>query len=178
MKLDVEDLYERLSPRELAAMAFHYCAVPGHTERELEQIENAVPRRDYRGPDIAYKSAFTAFSSFATVWALSHWQHRHRHAAVMGWLLAVRNKKGDARIVQQAVDMLWEVEGQLLAMDHALEDLCEAHGIDPADVRRIASTEPYVPIIKSDTLIANPEYLEEVRESLSQLLPAPSERKS
>lgn len=169
MKPDIEKLYERLTPRELAAMAFHYCATPdsGH---ELKKIENAVPYRDYRLRDISFRSAVAAYSEAATIWGLLHWQTRTRAAAASGSLLAVRALKGNKAVIRQTIHALWKYEGQLLALDKVLEELSKEHGLDPEDVRRLANTELYTPIIESDKLIPNPEFREEIHAMLSQML--------
>ncbi|MHB8622072.1 MAG: hypothetical protein ACYC9J_00440 [Sulfuricaulis sp.] len=171
MKPDIENMYDRLTPRELAAIAFHYYATPGDTERELQQIYDAVPRRDYSGLDLEFKNWDIAFIGFATTWSLLYWQVRCRDMALMGYWLGVQAQKDKTHVIPLIDYALWEIAGQLLALDRVLEDICAEHGIDPADVRWIADTEPYKPIIKSDKLIPNPELREELHAKLSQLFP-------
>lgn len=170
MKSESTNLYKAMTPCELGAVAFHYCTKEG-SERELERIAHAVPHRSYRGPDITFKTSLEAYTEFAVVWGLGHWQLRYRAMAAMGSMIALRCQKSEARALQQTINALWRTEAELLAMDAVLEDLCPDHGLDPADVRRITDTEPYQPVITSDKLIANPEYRETMRTRLSALLP-------
>lgn len=171
MKADIKSLYENLTPAELARVAFHYCSLTDEG-KELRKIAESVPIRTYHGLDKAYQDGLATLMAAALWWAFSHWRMRHHCAGAMGMLVAVRLRDDSPDVIQQVIDRLWDIEGQLLALDAALDDVCNAQGLSADDVRRIADAEPYQPIIESDKLISDPEAREFFREQLVRLLPA------
>lgn len=136
--------YRGLTADQLAAVAFHYLA--GANELEFERVSVAVPLKDYRAPDVAYQARLDGFTLFAAYWAIEHWRMRTRKAEMLGVALAAI-RRGEE--LEKTDDLLYaheQAEGCLLALDATLLAICADNGIDPADVRRMAGTEPFKPM--------------------------------
>lgn len=168
MKPDrITKLYDALTNKERAILSFHHLGGP---DGEIQRILATVPRQAYEGPNHEYREWIHGITSLVSIWAIEHWQLRCAAVAAMSGASIARHAGDEAR-ADKFNKQLWSLESYLLGLDRALEDVCNGHGIDAAAVRKQADTEPYRPIIESDKLIANPEYREELRARLSQLLP-------
>jgi hypothetical protein len=110
------------------------------------------------------------FKHFAACWAIEHWRMRCHKAEVLGAAL-VANRRGDD--FEKADDLLYaheRAESCLLALDAALVAICAEHGLDAADVRRMAGTEAFNSRRKS----AKPDadYLAAVQSALAEIAAA------
>ncbi len=163
----LEQLYHHLTPSELARMAFNTNS-PGSAD--LARIIAAVPRRQYLDLDAEYRAWSQSLYSAALIWTILHCRvHFCVMAASAGFSNAIH--EGEVAVSKTMFDELWDWESRLLAVDCALDDFCNAHGLNPETVRGIAKTERYEPIIGSNKLIPNPEFREEIRQRLAEWLP-------
>lgn len=160
--------YRGLTADQLAALAFHYIS-EGNT-LEFKRLGDAVPRKDYNCPDVAYQARLDGFTRFAACWAIEHWRLRCHKAEMLGAAL-VANRRGED--FEKADDLLYaheRAESCLLALDAALVAICVEHGLDPADVRQMAGTEAFKPMREGMTPDA--DYLAAMRAGLAQLAEA------
>jgi hypothetical protein len=132
--------YRGLTADQLAALAFHYSA--DANELELSRVADAVPLKEYRCPDVNYQVRLDGFTRFSACWSIEHWRLRCRKAELLGGALAAL-RRGDDEKADELLDAHEYAEKCLLALDGALLTICKEHGIDPADVRRMAGTEPF-----------------------------------
>ena len=165
MKQDrIANLYEGLTNKELAALAF--CYMTDTNELELERVAAAVPMKIYKCPDIEYQRWLNGFAAMAALWAIEYWQNYSRFlAALVALHLMIASKAWDRMQAMMDVPVKWE--SHLLALDRALLVICEEHGIDPDAVRRMAGADPF------DTVYAlepNAEYQATMQANLSLLL--------
>lgn len=147
--------YRGLDADQLAALAFHYSAEAN--ELELKRLEDAVPLKDYRCPDVKYQARMDSLFRLSAFWGIEHWRSRCRKAELLGAALAARRrankqteeKAPDAIEADEKADELLDAHEQaerhLLALDAALVAICKGKGIDPADVRKLADTKPFEP---------------------------------
>lgn len=158
--------YRGLTADQLAALAFHYMA--GANDLEFKRVADAVPLKDYRCPDVSYQARLDGFTRFAAYWAIEHWRLRTRKAEMLGAALAAIRRVED---FEKTDDMLYaheQAESCLLALDAALLAICADNQIDPADVRKIAGTEPFKPM--RDGMTADGDMQAAMQSAFAQLL--------
>ncbi len=158
--------YRGLTADQLAALAFHY--MTGANDLEFKRVADAVPLKDYRCPDVAYQARLDGFTRFAAYWAIEHWRLRTRKAEMLGAALAAIRRGED---FEKTDDLLYaheQAESCLLALDAALLTICTDNHIDPADVRKMAGTEPFKPM--RDGMTADGEMQGAMQSAFAQLL--------
>ena len=129
-----------------------------------------MPLKDYRCPDVAYQARLDGFTRFAAYWAIEHWRLRCRKAEMLGAALAAI-RRGDE--FEKTDDLLYaheQAESGLLALDAALATVCAEHGLDAADVRRVAGTEAFKPM--REGLAPDCEYLAAMQSAFAQIVAA------
>ena len=164
-------MYAQLTPAELGTLAVKYM-VAGD-ERELGRIKSACPLKTYTMQDRAYIDRIESFLRMANAWGLLYWQHQHermRAALCMSIALSQGTETEEAeREMESRRFTLNFAEGCLLAMDVALDEVCAAHGFDPADARKIVDAKVFVPLKRSD-VVPDPGILAEVKDLLLCIL--------
>ncbi len=136
--------YRGLSADQSAALAFHY--ISEGNELEFKRLGDAVPRKDYNCPDVAYQARLDGFTRFAACWAIEHWRLRTRKAEMLGAALVALRRGKD---FEKTDDLLYaheRAESCLLALDRALSAICDEHGLNPEDVRKLAGTNAFKPM--------------------------------
>jgi hypothetical protein len=162
----ITKLYAELTNKERAAISFRYMAEGN--EIEVDRIVASVPRFTYRCPDYEYRAWLYAFFSVWSIGAMEHWQCRSRAVAAMcGAQIQLLQKQKGSVSKFIAAQQLWE--SRLLALDAALEAVCEEHGIDVDAMRGLTETEAYRPV--SRDLTPDSEYQERTRDNIRMLLP-------
>src|SRR5574338_509983 len=165
MKQDrIAKLYERLTNKERAALAFRY--MTDINELELERVAAAVPMKTYQCPDMEYQRWLDGFACMAALWAIEHWQTFSRKLAALGAMHIMIARKEPEK-AQAMIEAHEKWESRLLALDRALLAICEEHGLDPDAVRRMAGADPFTPLY---ALEPDAEYQETMQASLSRLL--------
>jgi len=158
--------YRGLTADQLAALAFHY--MTGANDLEFKRVADAVPLKDYRCPDVSYQARLDGFTRFAAYWAIEHWRLRTRKAEMLGAALAAIRRGED---FEKTDDLLYaheQAESCLLALDAALDVICQGKGIDPADVRKIAGAEPFKP--RREGMTPDGEMQAAMQKAFAQLL--------
>lgn len=171
MKQDrIAKLYEGLTNKERAALAFRY--MTDTNKLELERVAAAVPMKIYKCPDMEYKRWLNGFADMAALWAILHWQTYSQKLAALGtlYLMIVRKERDK---IQAMMDEHEKWESRLLALDRALLAICEEHGIDPDAVRRMAGADPFDPVY---ALEPDAEYRSTMQANLSRLLGGGADR--
>jgi len=165
MKQDrIANLYEGLTNKELAALAFRY--MTDTNELELKRVVAAVPIKAYECSDIEYQQWFNRFADMAAFWAIEYWRNYSQFLAAL-WVLHLMIARKEWDEVQAMIDAPEKWESHLLALDRALLVICEEHRIDPDAVRRMAGTDPFNPVY---ALEPNAEYQATMQANLSMLL--------
>lgn len=165
MKQDrIAKLYEGLTNKERAALAFRY--MTDTNELELERVAAAVPMKTYECPDMEYQRWLNGFGDMAALWAIEHWQTYSRKLAAL-WALHLMIARKELDKVQAMMEAHEKWESHLLALDRALVAICEEHGIDPDAVRRMAGADPFDPLY---ALEPDVEYQATMQANLSRLL--------
>lgn len=137
----VTKMYDGLTNKERAALAFHY--LTDANELELKRVEASVPVKLYRCPDLDYLDWLDSFFNMAALWAIEHWQMYSRSlTALVALHINCDNLEKEKSIIE--VHAIWE--SRLLALDCALLVVCDEHGIDPNRVRRLAGTKAFSPM--------------------------------
>lgn len=157
--------YRGLNADQSAALAFHY--ISEGNALEFKRLGDAVPLKDYRCPDVAYQARLDGFTRFAACWAIEHWRLRCHKAEMLGATLAAIRRGED---FEKTDDLLYaheRAESCLLALDVALAAICADHGLDAADVRRMAGTEAFKP--RREGITPDPDYLAAMRAGLARL---------
>lgn len=140
MQKRINQLYETLTNKERAALAFQY--LTDTNELELGRVRSAVPMKSYSCPDEEFQKWFDRFFNMSAFWGLDHWQGNSRRLAA--WCLIIRRTEPDESAEMHSIFVSWE--RYLLALDEALNAICARHGIDPEAVRKVTDTEPFQPL--------------------------------
>ncbi len=171
MKQDrITAAYKGLNADQLAALAFHY--MTDTNALEFGRIASAVPcvEYHYRAPDEAYQAKLDGLAWLAAHWAIEYWRLRCRKSEKLGGALAALRRGGDDESADELLDAHEQAERWLLALDAALDAVCQSRGIDPADVRRMAGAEPFKAMREGMTPDAG--YLAAARKGLDALVKA------
>lgn len=156
--------YRGLNADQSAALAFHY--ISEGNALEFKRLGDAVPRKDYNCPDVAYQARLDGFTRFAACWAIEHWRLRCHKAEMLGAALTASRRNDDEK-ADTLLDAHERAGSYLLALDVALVAVCADHGLDAADVRRMAGTEAFKPMREGMTPDA--DYLAAMRGGLARL---------
>jgi hypothetical protein len=161
----LENLYEHLTSREKATLAFtHLSAL---NAGEADRVRATVPMKVYRTLDEDHVNWVSALQGFAMLWALIHWQEFAGTLAALGRMTFFLDRGDDDRAAE-SFDAWVRGESRLLALNIALESACAEHGIDPEAVRRIAGVDgPYKASGPAET---DADYLAEMTAAFANLL--------
>jgi hypothetical protein len=113
---------------------------------EADRIRDLVPMKVYRLPDPDHVDHFERLRRATLYYAMERWRYQAHCYAASGVMLhgyKSENERDQERS-QQCFEawQLWET--RLLSLDSALESVCAKHGVDIADVRRMAGVDgPY-----------------------------------
>lgn len=166
MKPDrITKLYEGLTNKERAALAF--CCLTENNKVELDRITARVPRATYVCLDLEYRTWIETFYHLARLWAIEHWQIYARKLAEIA-LAQHHLKRGELAETESYLQLVEYRERQLLALDRAMEAVCQEHGFDMDSVRRIAGTAPFVPVHANTAPDA--EFQADIERSFSEVL--------
>lgn len=159
--------YRGLNADQSAALAFHY--ISEGNALEFKRLGDAVPRKDYNCPDVAYQARLDGLTRFAACWAIEHWRLRCHKAEMLGAAL-VANRRNDDEKADNLLDAHERAESCLMALDVALAAICADHGLDADDVRRMAGTEDFKPM--REGMAPDADYLATMKAGLAQLAEA------
>jgi hypothetical protein len=137
-------------------------------ELEIERVKSAVSWKSYDCIDFDYREWVDGFIHMASYWAIQHWQLCSRQMGTLALLhLLLKREKEDQ--AEEAMIQLKLFESRLLALDRALEAVCEEHGLDIQAARNLAGTQPFDPMLPD--LTPDAAYQEDIQAKLSRCLP-------
>ena len=126
IKNDVNKLYAQLPPQKQALLVFE--AIARGDGKQADFVEGCVEVRDYRCRHKAYMRQLDALNNLASLYGVTWWQIKCELMQSLGNLTV---NSEDAKPSQMAHYNL----SNWLALDKALEQVCEDKGIDPESVR-------------------------------------------
>lgn len=126
----IEKLYQKLTSEELAGLAFE--ALARQDGIELDTIVGNVKTKDYRCKDWDYRWRFVGLTDLYKYYSMIYWKNRADMANVNNLV-----KAGDVKL-QKLLDRLID---ETIAMDMALQDVCNKQGIDFMSVKKLALCE-------------------------------------
>ena len=157
----IAKMYKHLTAQELARLAF--ASLANRNELEQARIADAVPRRTYSCLDAGFTQHLDRVFNMACFWAIQYWQCQTRTMAARTlWLTA----KGEQHL--QADEALYRHQRRQAAIETALIEICQEHGIDIEAVKQLAG-------ITSDFADngdhePDPDYLAEVKSDMLGVL--------
>jgi hypothetical protein len=163
----LDKVYEGLSNREKANLAFG--CVARADKAGAERIDATLSWKTYRALDLDFFDRVHRLGDFAFFWAVQYWRTKCATTAALG-LVARAWAKEDDRLTEQALGMLEEAEGRLLALLTMLDEICQAHGVDKEAVLKIAGAErDDEPIAMAEEPVQDEE-TDEIRRLLTMLV--------
>jgi hypothetical protein len=140
----LERLYEGLSPKETATLVYSHLSRGNIAE--ADRIRDLVPMKVYRLPDPEHTDHFERLRRATLYYSMERWRFQAHCYAASGIVVHFYQSEDeqDQACSQQCFEA-WQVwETRLLSLDAALESVCARHGVDIADVRRMAGVDgPY-----------------------------------
>jgi hypothetical protein len=124
----VEKLYTKLSPDELAALAFAANVRGDHDE--FETILASVGRRTYSCLDQRFSRLTNAYLDLALFYGMTYWKNR-TFLAYAETLSAVKGDDKSKALLSHLLD-------NAIAMDVALQEVCAKVNIDYMAVKKLA----------------------------------------
>lgn len=123
-------LYNGLSGRELAAVAFFHTAE--QNQIEIDRLLSVVPRRNYSCLDAAFTEYSDHFASVVIFWGSEYWRKLFMHTAA---LLETYHTDGEQLKIWERID----TTAAALDTWHAvLSAWCERHNLDLDAAYKIA----------------------------------------
>jgi hypothetical protein len=155
----IAKMYKHLTAQELALLAF--ASLANRNELEQARIYDAVPRRTYSCLDAGFTQHLDRVFNMACFWAIQYWQCQTRiMAARTLWLTA----KGEQH--WQADEALYRHQRRQAAIEAALTEICQEHGIDIEAVKQIAGITSDL----ADNADPDPDYLAQVKRDMLGVL--------
>ncbi|MBX7149149.1 hypothetical protein K1X76_08675 [bacterium] len=158
--------YKGLTNKERAILALHHLCE--ENELEYQRIESATPWKRYDCLDFEYRNWLDGIFHMASFWAIEHWKLRTQQAATWGLYFSL-NQRSKNKEIDNISEKAILIESCLLALDKALEKVCEVHRLDISMIRRVADTEKFASVFPG--LPSNIEYMEEMSSYLLKCLP-------
>lgn len=142
----LERLYEGLTAKETATLVFSHLS-RGNTA-EADRIRELVSLKLCRVPDPEHVDHFERLRRFTLHYGLLRWRYEAHRRTAEGFLVRCHGDP-DAEDDQHAQEWLeaWKLwDTRLVCLDTAVGSVCSGHGVDMADVRRLAGVDgPYQP---------------------------------
>lgn len=135
----VEKLYKKLTSEELAGLAFE--ALARQDGIELDTVVGNVKTQVYKCKDWGYRWRLVGLTDLYKYYSMIYWKNRAYMANVDNFI-----KEGDVKL-QNLLDRLID---ETVAMDVALQDVCNKQGIDFMKVKKLALCENEASFTESD----------------------------
>jgi hypothetical protein len=163
----IERLYTELSAKETAVLV--YTHLSRGNVAEADRIRDLVPMKTYRLPDPDHTDHFERLRRATLYYAMERWRYQAHCFAASGIVVHFYQSEDeqDQERSQQCFEA-WQVwETRLLSLDVALEAVCTKHGVDIADVRRMAGVEGPYQVLGLG--IVDPELVAEMTQSFDNV---------
>jgi hypothetical protein len=146
----VEKLYQKLTPEELAGLAFE-ANVRGN-KAEFETICTSVGNRKYLCLDQRFSRLTTAYINLGVFYGMTYWKNR----TYLAYAETLYTTQGD----EKSQVLLFHLLDSAVAMDIALQKVCASHGIDIMTVKKLALCDTEYAFDQSGETKLLDEYLE------------------
>ena len=148
----ITKLYADLTYKEKAALTFKYFTE--QNEVEIDRIQSSVLVQSYilKSLNFEFIEHRDALFNLAIIYGLEYWQK----FSGLGWgFLGLRSALKNENSEESAflLKVIQKTEGQLLALDAALEKVCEENAFDAAVVRKFMGIEGIYETIGSDPVL-------------------------
>lgn len=135
----IPKIYEKLSAKEQAQLAFGHLL--NGNETETESVIDSVAYKTYRCKDLDFVDHFESYKTMAFLWSIEYWQtYAMRLEAMLHSLAFLRQK--DWENSDAEADRAVYLASCLSSLDHALTSVCDDHGLDHLAVRDMACAKP------------------------------------
>lgn len=161
-------LYEGLTSKRKATLTLHYMGEQDATE--IERIRSTVPWKDYRCMDAEYTDWRDRLLHITMAWGLDYWRAVYVHAHAVHQLTRLDLKAADSEALQaftKADERVERALARIVALQEALKDVCQQHGLDHEDVIKVAG----VPVRKWPKCEPDRAYQEVITAELLECLP-------
>jgi len=132
---DPDTLLPYLSGDELAALSFR--AIVHDLTGDLDRIAAAIPAREIQ----PYQARLQGCYRLAGLYGVEHHSLRTKLVACTA-LRIIHGSAGDFSQAQASQDARVQWQSCLNALESALREVCEAHGVDADSVRELADAAP------------------------------------
>jgi hypothetical protein len=161
-------LYEGMTSKQKAALTLHYMTESNTTE--IERIRSTVPWKEYRCIDADYTDWRDQLLKISVIWGLEYWQTLYAHANAVRRLTRLDLKAADNETLKAFDTAEEQADGsltRLAALQAALKEVCDEHGIDPDDAFKVAG----VPVRDWPKCEPDAEYQADIAQKLRECLP-------
>ena len=139
-----ERLYEGLTAKETATLVYSHLSRGNGAE--ADRIRDLVPMKVYRLPDPEHVDHFERLRRATLYYAMERWRYQAHCFAASGAMNHYCDS--DSAENQERGQLCFEAwqtwETRLVSLDAALEAVCAKHGVDIADMQRMAGVDgPY-----------------------------------
>ena len=173
MKTDrrIERLYENLTAKETAVLVYSHLS-RGNVA-EADRISALVPLKVYRLPDPEHVDNFEGLRRVTLFYAMERWRYQ-AHCYAASWVVLkcyydANSHDAEDKIPGQEYFEAWGTwETRLLSIDAALEAVCIKHGVDLADVRRMAGADGLYQVLGLG--VVDPQLVAEMTRSFDDVL--------
>lgn len=156
----IDRLYESLSNRERAVLAFRYLV--NLNEGELERVRQSVPRKVYECSDEEFTGLFDSLYHMSCWFAV---ERSRIFGSVLSVLFDLHNCEDSSRSLGAVFHAL---DRSLASLDAGLLVVCKRYNIDPDPVQRMSATDLSVRLFTGTN--PDPEYQAAVEECLGRFL--------
>lgn len=148
-----------LTIKEKSQIAFHHIA-NGDSDK-AESIYSTVEKKEYVCTDFEFTSPLSCAILFSAIWGVEYWKNVALQSTANAKYFVDREKGNEVPNSVEMASRLAAFEARALAIDDSLVIICQAYGIYPDDVMRLASfASRYEPIEKNAK--ADQAYLSEL----------------
>ena len=131
MKKDqISNLYTQLTSKEKASLAFNYALQ--NDKGEVAKIMSTLGRQTYYGVPIEYHETYKKLYLLAFSYAIDYWRLvAHIQTATIVVSVAMDQNPCEFDEVNKFVQKQNKFDSMLDALEIALDEICDQHGIDP-----------------------------------------------
>jgi len=138
MKINSSKIYEQMSLRERAQMAFKYML---NDNQKFSEILATIPRKTYVGNDLGFSMRSTGLYQTAILWGFEYQKQQGLNTTFLGLLSAIDENTKDSELKQlrnESQIKFLHSRDKLEILFSLLNELDESHGLDSKSVYAIA----------------------------------------
>lgn len=135
-------LYAGLTHSELAVLNFGYLMKGDDGDLERKRIESVMTDEYFVGLPMEFRRIEYNLKGLAMIYAVTYWRQVALCQALMGGAMA-KLRSDDPEAYQPMAQRSNAAEAALLAIEHAFDDVCLEHGLDPSTMRTLSGKRFY-----------------------------------